>query len=82
MPGVEDSVNNPYMHNMHNLHKSSVQGNSADIADSAYRGEVVKCRDDLTYIGETDPVSRDEILEKCRVDSNARQYFLKQSEKV
>ena len=48
--GVEDSTDNPYTHNTHNTHntgKSSVQDNSAYIADSAYRVEIEKCRDNL-----------------------------------
>ena len=45
--GVEDSTDNPYTHNTHNAGKSSVQDNSAYIADSAYRVEIEKCRDNL-----------------------------------
>ena len=48
--GVEDSADNPYTHNTHNTHnsgKSYAQGNSAYIADSAYRDEIEKSRDDL-----------------------------------
>ena len=45
--GVEDSTDNPYTHNTHNAGKSSVQDNSAYIADSAYIVEIEKCRDNL-----------------------------------
>ena len=34
------------------------------------------------HIGETDQAIIDEALENCRVDSNARKYFLKRSEEV
>ena len=36
----------------------------------------------LAHIEETDSAIIAEILDKCRVDSKARQYFLKRSEEV
>lgn len=36
----------------------------------------------LTHIDETDPDIIDEVLDKCRTDSDARRYFLQRAEEV
>ncbi len=91
--GVIHSPETSYTQNTHNTQKPTGQGICADIADSAYRGSKQKAtllspsdesriRAWLDYIEEDDPEAIEEVIEKCRLDMEARRYFLGRAEEV